>query len=123
MPEATSTGFDPEFISIPVRWVGRIVSSESWQDNIIPETFDNESEIKGWGYRYKVRIFAWHTDEKEVVPDEELTIANVIYPITAGSGHGGYSETPALAGSIVTGFFLDGSGGQEPYIDGILQIT
>ena len=43
------------------------------------------------------------------------------YPITAGSGHGGYFETPALAaGSIVTGFFLDGSGGQEPYIDGIL---
>ena len=121
MPEATSTAFDPEFISIPVRWVGRIVSSESWQDNIIPENFDNESEIKGWGYRYKVRIFAWHTGEKEVVPDEHLTIANVIYPITAGSGHGGYSETPSLAaGSIVTGFFLDGSGGQEPYIDGIL---
>ena len=77
MLEATSTAFDPEFISIPVRWVGRIVSSESWQDNIIPENFDND-EIKGWGYRYKVRIFAWHTDEKEVVPDEELTIANVI---------------------------------------------
>ena len=51
-------------------------------------------------------------------------MANVVLPVTAGSGHGGYFETPSLAaGSVVTGFFLDGEGGQEPYIDGILPNT
>ena len=121
MPEATSTAFDPDFIATLPRWTGRVVSSESWQDNIVPKNFDNENEIKGWGYRFKVRIIAWHTGDKKIVPDQELTISNVVYPITAGSGHGGYSETPSLAaGSLVTGSFLDGPGGQEPYIDGIL---
>jgi hypothetical protein len=48
-------------------------------------------------------------------------MANVILPVTAGSGLGGFGDTPALsAGSIVTGFFLDGMAGQEPYIDGVM---
>ena len=121
MPEATSTAFDPEFVSVLPRWFGRVVSSESWQDNIVPNNFDTEEEIKGWGYRYKVRVFSWHTGDKNIVPDEYLTTANVILPITAGSGHGGYTETPSIAaGSVVTGWFMDGVGGQELYIDGVL---
>jgi hypothetical protein len=48
-------------------------------------------------------------------------MANVVMPVTAGSGLGGFIDTPALsAGTIVTGFFLDGMAGQEPYIDGVL---
>jgi hypothetical protein len=48
-------------------------------------------------------------------------MANVIMPVTAGSGLGGFIDTPTLsAGTIVTGVFLDGMAGQEPYIDGIL---
>ena len=124
MPEATSTAFNPEFISTLPRWFGRVVSSATWQDNIIPHTFSDSNEIKGWGFRYKVRIFSWNTGDPGVVPDEQLLMANVVLPVTAGSGHGGYFETPALAaGSVVTGFFLDGEGGQEPYIDGVLANT
>ena len=121
MFEATSTGFNPEYIGILPRWFGRIVSSETWQDNIVPHTFSDPDEIKGWAFRYKVRIFSWNTGDPGVVPDEQLHMANVVLPVTAGSGHGGYFETPSLAaGSVVTGFFLDGEGGQEPYIDGVL---
>jgi hypothetical protein len=121
MLEATSTGFNPEYIGILPRWFGRIVSSETWQDNIVPHTFSDPDEVKGWAFRYKVRIFSWNTGDPGVVPDEQLHMANVVLPVTAGSGHGGYFETPSLAaGSVVTGFFLDGEGGQEPYIDGVL---
>ena len=124
MLEATSTGFNPEYIGILPRWFGRIVSSATWQDNIVPNTFSDPDEIKGWAFRYKVRIFSWNTGDPGVVPDEQLLMANVILPVTAGSGHGGYFETPSLAaGSVVTGFFLDGEGGQEPYIDGVLINT
>ena len=121
MSEATTTGFNPEYIGVLPRWFGRIVSSATWQDNITPSTISSPDEIKGWAFRYKVRIFSWNTGDPGVVSDEKLHTANVILPVTAGSGHGGYFETPALAaGSVVTGFFLDGEGGQEPYIDGIL---
>lgn len=124
MLEATSTGFNPEYIGILPRWFGRIVSSVTWQDNIVPNTFSDTEDVKGWGFRYKVRIFSWNTGDPGVVPDEQLLMANVILPVTAGSGHGGYFETPSLAaGSVVTGFFLDGEGGQEPYIDGVLINT
>jgi hypothetical protein len=116
MSEVSSTGFDSEFVSVLPRWFGRVVSSESWQDNIVPNIFNTEDEINGWGYRYKVRVFSWHTGDKNIVPDQLLTIANVILPVTAGSGHGGYAETPSIAsGSVVTGWFMDGAGGQEPY--------
>ena len=121
MPESSSTAFNPEFISTLPRWFGRVVSSATWQDNIVPHTFSDPDEIKGWAFRYKVRIFSWNTGDPGVVPDEQLHMANVVLPVTAGSGHGGYFETPSLAaGSVVTGFFLDGEGGQEPYIDGVL---
>ena len=124
MPEASSTAFNPEFISTLPRWFGRVVSSATWQDNIVPHTFSDPNELKGWGFRYKVRIFSWNTGDPGVVPDEQLLMANVVLPVTAGSGHGGYFETPAIAaGRVVTGFFLDGEGGQEPYIDGILPNT
>ena len=117
MLEATSTGFNPEYIGILPRWFGRIVSSETWQDNIVPHTFSDPDEIKGWAFRYKVRIFSWNTGDPGVVPDEQLHMANVVLPVTAGSGHGGYFETPSLAaGSVVTGFFLDGEV-PERYLD------
>lgn len=117
----TGKGFDSEFTTHPPRWFGRVVSKESWTGNIASEKFDNTGDIKGWGYRYKVRIFSWHTGDKNVIPDEQLVMANTVLPTTAGSGLGGSSTTPSIEpGSVVTGFFMDGMGGQEPYIDGIL---
>lgn len=122
MSEATSGAlFESEFTTHPPRWYGRVVTSETWSNNVKPENFQSLGDIKGWGYRYKVRIFGWHTGDQKTVPDDQLVMANVVMPVTAGSGQGGAKQTPSLtAGAVVTGFFMDGMGGQEPYIDGVL---
>ena len=115
-----SGNFDLNAVSSLPRWFGRVVSSVSWQDNIEAEHFSPEQQ-KGWGYRYRVRYFGLHSGSSQDLPDEQLPMANVVLPVTAGSGLGGFIDTPTLsAGSIVTGFFLDGMAGQEPYIDGVL---
>lgn len=117
---AYSGNFDLNTVSALPRWFGRVVSSVSWQDNIEAAHFDPKNQ-KGWGYRYRVRYFGLHSGSTQEVPDDQLPMANVIMPVTAGSGLGGFIDTPALsAGTIVTGIFLDGMAGQEPYIDGIL---
>ena len=115
-----SGNFDLNTVSALPRWFGRVVSSVSWQDNIEAEHFDPKNQ-KGWGYRYRVRYFGLHSANIQDLPDEQLPMANTILPVTAGSGLGGFIDTPTLsAGSIVTGIFLDGMAGQEPYIDGVL---
>lgn len=116
-----SGNFDLNSVSSLPRWVGRVVSSESWQNNIEPELFSSKKKKKGWGYRYRVRYFGLHSGSKQELPDDQLPLANVVMPVTSGSGLGGGHDTPTItAGTIVTGFFLDGMSGQEPYIDGIL---
>ena len=115
-----SGNFDLSTVSALPRWFGRVVSSVSWQDNIESSHFDPK-EQKGWGYRYRVRYFGLHSGSTQQLPDDQLPMANVIMPVTAGSGLGGFIDTPAIsAGTMVTGIFLDGMAGQEPYIDGIL---
>jgi hypothetical protein len=115
-----SGNFDLNTVSSLPRWFGRVVSSVSWQDNIESAHFEPKNQ-KGWGYRYRIRYFGLHSASTQDLPDEQLPMANVILPVTAGSGLGGFGDTPSLsAGSIVTGFFLDGMAGQEPYIDGVM---
>jgi hypothetical protein len=115
------SNFESEFINYTPRWFGRIEESVSWQENIEDEIFNEASQQKGWGYRYRVRIFGYHTGNQIDLPANQLVMANVVMPVTAGSGLGGFHDTPAIsAGTIVTGFFIDGLSGQEPYIDGIL---
>jgi hypothetical protein len=115
-----SGNFDLNSVSSLPRWFGRVVSSASWQDNIEAAHFDPKDQ-KGWGYRYRVRYFGLHTGNTQDLPDDQLPMANVILPVTAGSGLGGFIDTPALsAGTVVTGIFLDGMAGQQPYIDGVL---
>lgn len=122
MSEATSGSlFDSGFASVLPRWFGRVEESKTWQDNAASTTFESRGDIKGWGYRYKVRIVGWHTGNKTELKPEEMVMANVVLPVTSGGGIGGYGETPSLAaGTMVTGFMMDGMGGQEPYIDGVL---
>ena len=116
-----SGNFDLNSVSSLPRWFGRVVSDVSWQDNIECELFSEAEQQKGWGYRYRVRYFGLHSGNTQDLPDEQLPMANVVMPVTAGSGLGGFHDTPSLSsGSIVTGFFLDGMAGQEPYIDGVL---
>jgi len=117
---AYSGNFDLNAASSLPRWFGRVVSSASWQDNIEAAHFDSKDQ-NGWGYRYRVRYSGLHTGRTQDLPDEQLPMANVIMPVTAGSGLGGFIDTPTIsAGTIVTGVFLDGMAGQEPYVDGIL---
>lgn len=117
---AYSGNFDLSTVSALPRWFGRVVSSVSWHDNIEAAHFDPKDQ-KGWGYRYRIRYFGLHSPNTQEVPDDQLPMANVVMPVTAGSGLGGFIDTPALSsGTIVTGFFLDGMAGQEPYIDGVL---
>jgi hypothetical protein len=116
-----SGNFDLNSVSSLPRWFGRVVSSVSWQENIEDELFNDITQKLGWGYRYRVRYFGLHSGNTLELPDDQLPMANVIIPTTAGSGLGGFHDTPSIsAGTIVTGFFLDGMAGQEPYIDGIL---
>lgn len=104
-----------------VRWFGRIERSATWQNNIESQHFNRLNQQRGWGYRYRVRILGYHTGDESVLPPDQCIMANVILPVTSGSGLGGFHETPSLsAGSLVTGFFVDGHNGQEAFIDGVL---
>jgi hypothetical protein len=102
-------------------WIGQIVDNKTWKDNIVKSKFEDPSEIKGYGARYKVRIFGHHTEKKDDINDMDLPWANIMYPVTAGGGQGGFSQTATLKqGNIVFGFFLDGIEAQQPVIIGIL---
>lgn len=100
-------------------WTGQVVDESTWVENEVLENHTRD-EIKGHGKRYRVRIFG-RDSEVKVVPDQQLDMADVILPVTAGSGHGGYHETPVLSqGSWVTGWFWDGVEGRQPVILGTL---
>lgn len=100
-------------------WMGQVVDESTWVDNTSHVLHDRD-EIPGWGYRYKVRIFGRDTQAKDV-PDEELEMAEVLYPVTAGSGHGNSGQTANIRqGSYVIGFYKDGVDGMEPIIMGTL---
>jgi hypothetical protein len=117
----TGSAFNPQFFMNPPWWLGRVEAKETWNDNIAGETFTNVADIKGWGHRYKVRIFNWHTGDLDKLPPKDMAFCQVVMPVTAGSGHGGSSQTPSIeSGSIVFGFFMDGMAGQEGYIMGLL---
>ena len=58
---------------------------------------------------------------KNFKSDEQLPMAEVMYPITAGSGHAGSHQTPNIQqGNYVLGFFKDGFEAQQPVIMGVL---
>lgn len=117
----TGSAFNPQFFMNPPWWIGRVEDKSTWNENIQGETFTVASEIKGWGQRYKVRVFNWHTGDVDKLKPDEAAYCQVIMPVTAGSGHGGASITPAIeSGTIVFGFFMDGMAGQEGYIVGLI---
>jgi hypothetical protein len=102
-------------------WIGQIASDSTWRDNIIPGKFENKNSIPGWGRRYKVRIIGLHDREEESISSDQLPWAQVMYPVTAGGGQAGASQTPNLRqGNFVFGFFLDGQDQQVPVIMGVL---
>lgn len=100
-------------------WLGQVVDEDTWIGNEQLHLHSRDA-VSGWGKRYRVRIFS-RDSEVKIVPDEQLDMADVVAPVTAGSGHGGYGETVVLAqGSFVMGFYLDGEEGRQPIIFGTL---
>ena len=114
--------FDPGFLGTQfVWWLGQVADDSEWRDNILPGKFEDANSIPGWGRRYKVRIMGIHDKEEESIPSDQLPWASVMYPITAGGGQTGASQTPMIRqGNFVFGFFMDGQDQQVPVIMGIM---
>ncbi len=99
-------------------FLGQVVDEVCWQGNQ-NHKIHTRDDVPGWGYRYKIRIFGRDTRTKDV-PDDQLEMAEVILPVTAGSGHGGSIQTPNIRqGAFVTGFYKDGMDATEPVITGL----
>ena len=118
-----TSGVNPAFI-----WFGQVVDESTWVENHAREdgkhTLRTRDDFQGFGYRYKVRIFGRDLSEKnsdEATKDEELYMAEISMPVTAGSGHAGSVQTPNLRqGNYVFGFYKDGIEATEPIIFGLL---
>ncbi len=96
-------------------WIGQIAPIESWND---------QADKSGWGYRRKVRILGYHPLDDKTLTNDELPWAQVMLPTTSGTGAANYSVNPKLRpGDMVIGFFLDGDNGQIPIIMGALGRT
>ena len=107
-----------------VWWIGQIPKQKNWIANIAERPTESNDEFQGFGYRYKVRILGYHPSNADDLSDEQLPWASVLYPVTAGSGQGGASQSPNLRqGMFVHGFFLDGEDAQHPIITGVFGVN
>jgi len=106
--------------SIPgILWQGQIVDDSTWKGNIPSKKWQDPNQIPGFGFRYKVRIFGRDTSNTSELPDSQLEMATIIYPVTGGSGGAGGFQTPNLRkGTFVVGYYADGIDGREPVILG-----
>lgn len=117
-------------------WHGVIVDDKYWAgcdcDDVSNEEFCihnakqlEESPKKGWGKRYKVAIVGRHYAIKGSASEADLLeMAEVIYPVTAGSGLGGTNQSAALRqGTHVVGFYADGKEGRHPVILGAFGVN
>mgnify|MGYP001366680174 FL=1 len=92
-------------------WIGQIAATDSQREQGVEGK-------EGWGFRYKVRIMGYHPFSEDV-PTEDLPYAQVLLPVTAGSGAANYAQSPVLKqNDVVMGFFLDGDEAQVPMILG-----
>lgn len=65
--------------------------------------------------RVKIRIYGYHTDNKVLLPTDDLPWAIPIHPITSAASSGiGITPVGPLTGTWVMGFFLDGEDMQQP---------
>jgi len=71
--------------------------------------------------RVKIRIFGYHTDNKALLPTEDLPWAIPIHPITSAATSGvGVAPLGPLPGTWLMGFFLDGEDMQQPAFIGAI---
>lgn len=67
--------------------------------------------------RARVRIHAWHTDDKAMIPTEHLPWAHVMHPVNGTHG----SVVPPKEGTMVMGFFMDGKEAEHPVMMGLFH--
>jgi len=71
--------------------------------------------------RVRVRVLGVHTENKEILPTENLPWATIVLPvISSGISGFGWSKPFLVEGSWVMGYFRDGMGKQEPVVLGSL---
>lgn len=71
--------------------------------------------------RYRVRILGYHTEDKAVLPTEDLPWATTMQPVGSAAISGiGNNGTGLVQGSSVVGFFTDSGTEQLPIIMGSL---
>ena len=69
--------------------------------------------------RLKVRVLGYHTDDKSLIPTEDLPWAYPSQPITSAAISGvGHTPMGPVEGTWVFGFFRDGESCQEPVVTG-----
>jgi hypothetical protein len=69
--------------------------------------------------RCRVRIFGYHTDDKNDISVAQLPWATMMQPTTSAAMNGiGTTPTGPVEGTWVVGFFRDGNNAQEPVIMG-----
>lgn len=66
--------------------------------------------------RCQVRIFGWHTEDKNQIPTKDLPWAHPVLPLSTNSA----TVIAAKEGDMVFGFFLDSDDAQFPVILGIV---
>jgi len=117
-----SSLFNSGFLGGSFHWfIGQVSDDSTWRENQNSKKFKKGEDVPAWGYRYKVRIIGQHEQEESDISADQLPWAQVMYPVTAGTGHGGSYQSPAIKqGSFVFGFFLDGKDQQTPIIMGCL---
>ena len=102
-------------------WIGQISDDSYWRDNIMAAKFGNKDTVPGWGMRYKVRIMGIHDQGETAIPPEDLPWANIMYPVTAGTGlYNSFMTSNLRQGMFVFGFYMDGQNMQMPVIMGCL---
>ena len=86
-------------------WIGKVPFSKT------------TSEGYNWGERVPVRILGYHTEDRSILPDEDLPTAIIKRPTSMGQGNN--ASSGIVGGELVSGFFADGDDAQQPIIDGI----
>ena len=117
-------------------WHGVIVDDAFWAGCTDSDVSNEHSKIhfrqqledapqKGWGKRYKVAIVGRHYAIKGKPEEADLLeMAEVVYPVTAGTGLGGTKQTAGLRqGAHVIGFYADGKEGRQPVILGAFGVN
>ena len=114
--------FNPGVLGVDfLWWIGQIADDSTWRDNMMTGKFKQKDTVPGWGARYKVRIMGVHDQGQDVVAEEDLPWANIMYPVTAGGGQmNSWMSSNLRQGNMVFGFYMDGKDMQVPIIMGVL---